>query len=589
MNPLRRAAVPLLVLALAAPAARADLVRLFDGKTVEGKVSRSGGKVTVKGYKGKSTTYAASEVKFVEEAKCTWEVASDMAKAIPGDASDALFVDKHLEIARYLKERRVYGAELQELETKEYEAVLRKSPDNDEARTGLGHVKWGTWWFKNDAERDKFRKNAPAADMEPKGFVKYKKTGMWEVKEDVEALEAGKVKFRGRWMTEDEKKEAEGYVKDEKGSWILKRDMVDRERSQEMEKAVGEKPVAVMSNDRFRLVSWFPVAETAQLKELATKTYAAHKELLGNPNAAPGAEEEVLFVDPIEVFLVVTADRREKWVKAFGKNFGWTDELVNHRMGDGVGGFEGFSPYAYFLCSGRRVEKNRERDAEEDLERAKETVTSYVGIVMLERIRGNDMPGWLYEANSLLAEIRNNETASCTHSSMTKYREEVANKQGSKAKYFDFMKQQVTGGLDRSLLQIFSLELNNVDWADAVKCWSFLEFLIARYKPEYQELMRRPIAGVEEIQPIHVDAAVKARKPKDPAAAPLPGKEPKDEGAIPTAPIKVEGPDAAAITEGSKEERAIWAAKSEAWIVSVLKKDLATLEAEWKAWVQAHP
>jgi hypothetical protein len=54
--------------------------------------------------------------------------------------------------------------------------------------------------------------------MEPLGYVKYRKTGMWEVKEDVEAMDAGKIRFKGKWMTEDEKKAAQGYVKDEKGN-----------------------------------------------------------------------------------------------------------------------------------------------------------------------------------------------------------------------------------------------------------------------------------------------------------------------------------------------------------------------------------
>ena len=76
--PARRRILPAIALALlvlAAPPARADLVRLFDGKTVEGEVARSGNSVKVKGFKGKSTTYAASEVKFVEAAECSWKVA----------------------------------------------------------------------------------------------------------------------------------------------------------------------------------------------------------------------------------------------------------------------------------------------------------------------------------------------------------------------------------------------------------------------------------------------------------------------------------------------------------------------------------
>src|SRR5690242_3838363 len=161
-------------LLLAASPARADLVLLHDGKTVEGKATLSSKKYSVKGYKGKSTTYAESEVKFVEKAECSWDVAARMVKEIPADASDELFVAKHLEVARYLKERRVYCPEMAELEGKEYEAVLKKAPDNDEGHAGLGHVKWGQWWFKNEKDRDAFRKGdarSSNAIMEPLGYV----------------------------------------------------------------------------------------------------------------------------------------------------------------------------------------------------------------------------------------------------------------------------------------------------------------------------------------------------------------------------------------------------------------------------------
>ena len=69
-------------------------------------------------------------------------------------------------------------------------------------------------------------------------------------------------------------------------------------------------------------------------------------------------------------------------------------------------------------------------------------------------------------------------------------------------------------------------------------------------------------------------------KPKDPSAA-KPGSQ-KDEGSAPTAPIVV---SPGAITEGSKEERAMRGAQAEAWLQSVLKQDVVKLEAEWKGWL----
>ncbi len=582
---------------LASSPARADLIRLIDGRTVEGKVSRSGGKVTVKGFKGKSSSYAESEVKFTEAGECSWDVAARMVREIPADASDTLYIERHLQVARYLKERRPYCPDLVELESKEYDAVLKRAPENEESRVGLGHVKWGKWWFKSEREKDAFRKGALANVMEPLGYVKYKKTGMWELQEDVVALEAGKVKFKGRWMTPDEKKEADGYVKDEKGAWVLKRDVDDRKRKEEIAATLGtrklggkeekDKPPTVTSSRHFRLISWFSTGETAQLKELAEKTYAAHRELLGIP--LPKEEEggDDLFSDPIDVFLLIDGLRKEWWIQTFAKNFGWNDELISHRMGEGAAGWVGLQPYPYLLLAGSKPEKNRERDTEHDFERARAQLASDVGIIVLDRIRGG-VPAWMYEGNAFLAEIRMNETAECCHSTMTKYREEVAAKQGSKAKYYDFMKKQIGAGLDRTLRQLFTLDLNFLDWADSVKCWSFLEFLAANYQAEFRALVQAPIGDVDEILPAHVDAAIQARKFKDPAAAPADAPKEKDEGPIPTGPIQVRGAGAATITEGSKEARAVQGARSEAWLANIVKRDLDTLEKEWKAWILKH-
>ena len=129
--PLPRSAATLaaaVLIAAAAAPARADLIGLRDGKVLEGNATKSGNKVSVKLFKGKSQTFAASEVKYVEEGECSWDTAKKMAAAIPPDASDDLFVEGHLGIARFLKDRRAYCAELEELEHREYDLVLKKVP-----------------------------------------------------------------------------------------------------------------------------------------------------------------------------------------------------------------------------------------------------------------------------------------------------------------------------------------------------------------------------------------------------------------------------------------------------------------------------
>lgn len=582
MNPLRAllpTAAAMALLAAGSPA-RADLVRLIDGKTIEGTVSRSGNNVRVKGYRGKSWTFPASEVKFVEAGELSWDVAARMVRDIPSDASDGLFVEKHLEIARYLKERRQYSPELEDLERKEYDLVLRKVPDNEEARLGLGHVRWAGMWFKGEKERDQFRKTAPADQMEPLGYVKYRKTGMWELKEDVEAIEAGKIRYKGRWMTPDEKKEAEGYVRDEKGNWVYAKDLRDRQRAEEVEKTLGEKPSTVTSSDNFRLISWYPVGETAQLKETAEKAYAWVRETVGFPLAAENEGAAPLFTDRIDIFALVDGKRKNTWLDTFGPGYGYDAAALEfYRKGSG---WHRLSPVPYFVSSGRETEKNRQRDPEEDFYRVGSHVTSMVGRIVLDRIRPGQTQPWMTEGMGLLTEIRFHETADTCYVTKTEYREDVANKAGSRAKYYDFLKQQVQAGIDRPMRQIFSLDLNNLDWADSVKAWSFLEYLIARHLPEFQQLMRRPFPMVEEITPAHIEAAILARRAKEAGGSAGPSKE---EGPIPPAPVRVSGPGAITVTDGSKEQRAVQAAAAEAWLALALKPGLDALEKDWKSWL----
>ena len=66
--PLPRSAATLaaaVLIAAAAAPARADLIGLRDGRVLEGNATKSGNKVSVKLFKGKSQTFAASEVKYV--------------------------------------------------------------------------------------------------------------------------------------------------------------------------------------------------------------------------------------------------------------------------------------------------------------------------------------------------------------------------------------------------------------------------------------------------------------------------------------------------------------------------------------------
>ena len=218
----------------------------------------------------------------------------------------------------------------------------------------------------------------------------------------------------------------------------------------------------------------------------------------------------------VDVYLLVDKKRKDRWLESIGAGLGYEPTSIEfYRKGSG---WHRIAPTAHLVSSGKETEKNRQRDVEEDYEVAAEHVTSMIGRAVLDRIRPGGHPAWLAEASGFLTEVKFNETANCCYVSETKYREEIAGKDGSKQKYFEFMKGQVASGLDRPLRQIFTLELNYLDWADTVKSWSFVEFLREKHPAQLKELMRRPFPEIDQITPEHVAAAIQAMKPKDPAA-----------------------------------------------------------------------
>ncbi len=581
MHRTRAAVVATACLLVLPSVARADLVRLIGGEWVEGKAQQGrDGSVKIKGYKGKAYTYPASEVKVIEPAELSWDVYAKRLRAISPTATDDEWVEEHLKLTRYLQERMQYCADLKELVDKEYDTILRKAPECEEARVGLGHVKWAGKWFKSPADRDKYRKSAPAAEMEALGFVKYKKTGLWEVKEDVEAMEAGKEKYQGKWMTPDDVKIAKGYVKNEKGEWVYAKDLRAQQRGKDVDEKLGEKPETTQVSDHFLFVSWHDASETAQLKDLAERAYAWWlKDVLGE--TPDDGKPRAVFDGEIEVFAVVDPKRKEKWLDTFGRDFGYGDEVVDHRKKHGAG-WHGVVP-PHFFISGKETEKNRPRNPEEDYENTAGSVASMVGRILLDASRGVQSPPWLHEANAFLTEIEFHESADHAYVSKTQYREQVADKQGSKTKYLDFVKTQVQQRLDRPFRVIFTMDLNRLDWADSMKAWSLLKFLLAEHRAKFREMLVTPMLQPEFITPAQIEAALVGAKPKDPAE--LKDFKAKDEGAVPTANLILMGPGAITVLPDSKEDRARRGAYSEAWLEAGIGKPITDIENDWKTWI----
>ncbi len=110
-----------------------------------------------------------------------------------------------------------------------HKRALELDQNHEAANLALGRVKHEGEWM-TPAERETRKEAGEEAAMRAKGLVRYK--DQWVPAEDKEKLERGLKKHKGRWMTEAEIKEAQGFVKFE-GGWVKKADI-------EVEKLMGD-------------------------------------------------------------------------------------------------------------------------------------------------------------------------------------------------------------------------------------------------------------------------------------------------------------------------------------------------------------
>lgn len=206
----------LLVLALGfalyAPAARADLVVLKDGRRIEGKVLEdSATKVRVRTSLGE-LEFPRSEVVSIEKGKTKREEYEERRAA-------ARTADEFCELGLWCEKKHMRS------EAKGcMERAIELDPDHAGAHGWLGHVSYRGEWMTPE-ERERRMQADREREMLERGLVKY--GDQWVTPEERVKLEQGLVEVDGKWLPFAEAQRAKGLEEFE-GDWLPRAEALAR-------------------------------------------------------------------------------------------------------------------------------------------------------------------------------------------------------------------------------------------------------------------------------------------------------------------------------------------------------------------------
>ncbi len=198
------------LLVFLATSALADVVRLKNGKVVEGKITaETADSIEIEAAFGKMKIPRA-DVVAVEKGDTPLEALAKKRKSLAKDDAEGR-VDLALE-AKRLKKKPLCDELLDE--------ALAIDPKNVRANELKGRVLWKDR-FVTPEEKAKLEKDALAEEMRAKGLVEHE--GRFVTPEEKDKLEHGFVLKDGKWVNEAEAKAADGLVKVD-GAWVPAKD-----------------------------------------------------------------------------------------------------------------------------------------------------------------------------------------------------------------------------------------------------------------------------------------------------------------------------------------------------------------------------
>ena len=469
-----RSALWLVVYLLAfgiAGVAVADVVHLKDGRKFEGEiVSDDGTKVTVKTRFGE-VTVERSKVARIEKKKTPEQEYRDRRKAIAANDADALY-----ELAQWCRK-----AGFKKEEKALYGEILAIDSQHDGANAAVGNVKHGDRWVTPE-EKKRLEAGAEDAEKRAAGLVRYK--DRWVTPEEKENYEKGLVKFEGKWMTPDEMKQAQGYVK-HNGEWVRKEDL-DRRKVLDFYADVMERDVNVVLTEHFAVVGTYEESQLDSIAQAAEQAYEQFKQIFGikrDPGLFRGSE-----IDRGRKRLHVVYSKRameyQRVVNALEKRYPNDITAARASLYRKQKGFYLQMPGCYVV--GYQMPNT--------FEQVQASVIHKVSHVMLMNHRGyfGSFPWWLIEGLGTFQEISalgHCDTYCITEGGYELQEGEANQKWAGMARWKEVVKLQVNGLSDKSFYKLSRMGLNELDFRDLAKCWSFVEWCVNHRREELGKLV----------------------------------------------------------------------------------------------------
>jgi hypothetical protein len=376
----RRTAAPrallLLVIGGASVAvARADVVHLKEGGTLEGKVvAEDATTVTLDTRFGRQVLERSRIERIEKKPTAEEEIAEREAKLKPG-TPDEWFALAEFAGKKGLKKER----------ERLLDKVLALDPDHEGANVARGRVRYEGKWM-TPAERDAKVKSADDAAKRAQGLVEFE--GRWVTPQEKEHLERGDVLWNGKWMSPDQAKTAQGLVK-LGDTWIPAAEAAARARIDGF-KSEAKVELGVEAGGHVVVASALGEAHGKALRDASEKAFTFAATVMGDPDDVTwiGGQKALAIV-------VATRDDFDRFVHFFAAH----EPKVDKRWADGVSRADGFY---WWDPIGTSATYKGPRSADETVS---QTIHN-LGHVLLNRHQYNFkyLPTWLDEGFAILTE-----------------------------------------------------------------------------------------------------------------------------------------------------------------------------------------
>ncbi len=464
------AAFAAILAALPGDALLADIVRMRDGREIEGKVvEQSPSKVVVQTPYGKQS-FNRSEVASIEIKETPTEVYDKRYAALKRDDLAAV-----LDLAQFASDNNL-RSQAQTL----FKLALTLDPENETSRRALGYLRFKDGWYTK-AEIEKMTD----AENVAKGLVK--RNGRWVSKEEAEKIDRSPRGRAAGQLTEPEDDDAmiaKGYVK-ENGKWVHKDDKERKQVARRIEDALAVTP-SVMLSTRFQFVALDEESRAKAMSDFAEEVHGNVSLFLSdNPR-------QTYWFGRAKVYILNSRNSYQDFVTTILPEF--ISDPESRKLALNSGGMHSDHQQPPFACSLIETDKPFES-----------RIAHNVGHFCLAQFIGRPAPPWLSEGFAEHVEIVKSGEAATHCTTKTTYGDrggEIAEKASSSKNWKDLLKESVLVAEDTPLDAMKGLDLNSLDFLHLSKSWSLVHWWSETKRTEF-------IAFLKNLRTMSQDQAMK--------------------------------------------------------------------------------